>query len=95
MTLTTASNFTFRSSLTSNTCFLPLPLGRHDVFSMSFPLQDPSRQYVLEDKGGGDFQVSNTVGQFIRALAPSNLQTEKQKRGDKVSLMKFASLDIL
>ena len=25
---------------------------------------------MLEDKGGGDFQVSNTAGQFIRALAP-------------------------
>jgi len=31
--------------------------------------KDPSRQYVLEDKGGGDFQVSNTVGQFIRFVS--------------------------
>lgn len=31
--------------------------------------KDPSRQYLLEDKSGGDFQVSNTSGQFIRFIS--------------------------
>lgn len=31
--------------------------------------KDPSRQYLLEDKSGGDFQVSNTSGSFIRFIS--------------------------
>ncbi|CAE7552873.1 unnamed protein product [Symbiodinium pilosum] len=33
--------------------------------------KDPSRQYLLQQKSGGDFQVSNSTGQFLRFLSVS------------------------